>query len=215
MMYPTFYVAFGNERFAPTPAHPGEDAGGDIRACIQDYDSSSAVAFYNSLSNQPPSAAFNGKGHLYVDGEKRNFASKKAFTDEIEAAGGAVFLAPGDTVLVNSGFKVELNDLSQLGEPWSYLVGYYQIVSRSGLACKHGIIVTNSPGIVDSGYRDWVKVSLTNRGRDFHAFTHGARIAQGIYSLAVDHSGAITARDDMAISDSARSTGGFGSTDVA
>jgi dUTP pyrophosphatase len=214
MLFPTFYTAPGNEAFMPVPAHPGEDAGADICACIDGYNEKAAISFHNAVVGQPPSAAVGVKGYLHVDGKKQSHLSRKEFTDLVAKAGGAVFLLPGQTVLVNSGFKVALNDFSELGAPWNSLVGYYQIVSRSGLAHKHNIVVTNSPGIIDSGYRDWVKVSLTNRGKDYHCFTHGARIAQGIYSVAVDQSGAVRVLEEQELGASARHVGGFGSTAV-
>lgn len=214
MLFPTFYTAPGNESFVPTPAHPGEDAGADICACIDTYNAKAVIDFHNAIEYQPPNAAIGGKGYLYIDGKKHSHLGRKEFIGIVEKAGGAVLLPPGQTVLVNSGFKIALNDFSELGAPWNSMVGYYQIVSRSGLAHKHGIVVTNAPGIIDAGYRDWVKVSLTNRGKDYHCFTHGARIAQGIYSIAIDQSGSVRVTDEETLGNTTRQTGGFGSTQI-
>jgi dUTP pyrophosphatase len=49
---------------------------------------------------------------------------------------------------------------------------------RSGLAFKHGIMVVNSPGLIDAGYRGEVRVSLYNSGREPFVVTLGERIAQ-------------------------------------
>ena len=53
-----------------------------------------------------------------------------------------------------------------------------QIRPRSGLAIKHGITVLNSPGTIDSDYRDEVKVILINLGELPFEVTRGMRIAQ-------------------------------------
>ena len=53
-----------------------------------------------------------------------------------------------------------------------------QMRSRSGLAAKHGIQVLNSPGTIDSGYRDEVKVILINHGLWAYKVKKGDRIAQ-------------------------------------
>jgi dUTP pyrophosphatase len=57
------------------------------------------------------------------------------------------------------------------------------VCSRSGLAAKHGVMVVNAPGIIDSDYRDEVKVILTkikNDGVPF-AIEAGDRIAQLVF----------------------------------
>ena len=57
-----------------------------------------------------------------------------------------------------------------------------QIRSRSGLAAKKGIQVLNSPGTIDSGYRDEVKVILINHGLWAYKVNKGDRIAQLVIS---------------------------------
>ena len=53
------------------------------------------------------------------------------------------------------------------------------VVPRSGLALRHGLSIVNTPGVIDSGYRGEVRVTLLNTDRE-HAFTvePGMRIAQ-------------------------------------
>lgn len=211
MLAPIFYTLPGDEAFAPRVAHPGEDAGGDISAHVTDtYRLDEAKAFYSSYTHQLSQQTHGAKGHLFVDG-KQQPPSEKDFLGLIDK-GGAVLLSPGATVLINSGFKILFPDLKTLGFPWSYFVPCYNILPRSGLACKHNITVTNSPGLVDSGYQDWVKVSLTNNSNNYHAFTHGARIAQGVFALVIDQSSSGVITDDSAFAATKRSTGGFGST---
>ena len=57
-----------------------------------------------------------------------------------------------------------------------------QMRSRSGLAAKSGIQVLNSPGTIDSGYRDELKVILINHGHFAYEVKKGDRIAQLVVS---------------------------------
>ena len=57
-----------------------------------------------------------------------------------------------------------------------------QMRTRSGLAAKKGIQVLNSPGTIDSGYRDELKVILMNHGQWAYEVKKGDRIAQLVIS---------------------------------
>ena len=57
-----------------------------------------------------------------------------------------------------------------------------QMRSRSGLAAKHGLQVLNSPGTIDSGYRDELKVILMNHNHWAYEVKKGDRIAQLVIS---------------------------------
>lgn len=111
-----------------------------------------------------------------------------------------VTLLPGETRLVSLGLAMEV--------PYGWEM---QVRSRSGLASK-GVIVTNSPGTIDSGYRGECKVILTYIGKNPDGFkiNKGDRIAQFVLKQAP------TAYfDEVAeLSASERGTGGFGSTGV-
>jgi dUTP pyrophosphatase len=85
-----------------------------------------------------------------------------------------------------------------------------QVRPRSGLALKHGITCLNTPGTIDSDYRGEVKVILANLGEDDFQITKGDRIAQLIVS-PVTHA---TMSEVDEIDNTARGTGGFGSTGV-
>jgi deoxyuridine 5'-triphosphate nucleotidohydrolase len=208
---PLFYVRPGDESFVPQVSHPGEDAGADICAHVTDtYDRDDAIDFYREFE----SASLRHGTRLYVDGEVFTSESENEFLDVLDQCGGAVLLGPGCTELVNSGFKVILPNLKNLSFPWNSLVSVYKIVPRSGLSNKHGILVTNSPGIIDSGYRGWVKVSLTNSRDNYHVFTHGSRIAQGLCEMVFDQSGNKSTTNENVFEVTGRSTGGFGSTGV-
>jgi dUTP pyrophosphatase len=79
-----------------------------------------------------------------------------------------VELAPGERALVPTGLAVAI--------PEGY-AGFVQ--PRSGLASRHGISIVNTPGLIDSGYRGELRVTLlnTDRGEPF-TVEAGMRIAQ-------------------------------------
>lgn len=79
---------------------------------------------------------------------------------------------------------------------------------RSGLAFRHGIMVTNSPGLIDAGYRGEVRVSLFNSGEREFVVEVGDRIAQ----LVVQRVETPVFAAVEALSETARGAGGFGST---
>jgi dUTP pyrophosphatase len=85
-----------------------------------------------------------------------------------------------------------------------------QVRPRSGLALKHGITCLNSPGTIDSDYRGEVKVILANLGEDDFIITKGDRIAQIVVAPVTQ--GAMV--EVGSLDDTARGTGGFGSTGV-
>ncbi len=83
-----------------------------------------------------------------------------------------------------------------------------QIRPRSGLACKHGVSIPNSPGTVDADYRGEVKVALINLGRGAFTVEPSMRIAQ----LVIAPVTRARFRETTQLSDTARGAGGFGST---
>lgn len=83
-----------------------------------------------------------------------------------------------------------------------------QVRPRSGLALKHGITVPNTPGTIDSDYRGELKVILINHGSEPFPIRRGDRVAQLVLAPVTRASWVqVTALDDTA-----RGTGGFGST---
>lgn len=86
-----------------------------------------------------------------------------------------------------------------------------QIRSRSGHALKHGIVVLNSPGTIDSDYRGEIRVLLFNTSSWPFKVSKGDRIAQLIFAPVVKASFAIV--DDMSsLTSTVRADGGYGST---
>jgi dUTP pyrophosphatase len=108
-----------------------------------------------------------------------------------------VELAPGKWAAVGTGLFLEI--------PVGY-AGY--VCPRSGLALKSGISVLNSPGIIDSDYRGEVKVILVNHTDLRYKVKGGDRIAQLLFVPVIQ---AVLRRSEE-LSNTARGSGGFGST---
>ena len=83
-----------------------------------------------------------------------------------------------------------------------------QVRPRSGLAAKSGITCLNSPGTVDADYRGEMKVILINLGEEDFTIRRGDRIAQLVIAPVIQ-----AAWDEVdALDETARGSGGFGST---
>ena len=110
-----------------------------------------------------------------------------------------VTLAPGARALVPTGIAVAIPP------------GFAGFVRpRSGLALRHGVTLLNTPGLVDAGYRGEVKVLLVNHGDAPVSLSRGDRVAQ----LVVQRVERIAVAPVAELPESARGTGGFGSTGV-
>ena len=79
---------------------------------------------------------------------------------------------------------------------------------RSGLALKHDLMLTNSPGTIDAGYRGEVGVIMYNGGKTPYKIERGDRIAQMVICKLPE----IKLIPTDALSDSDRGKGGFGSS---
>ena len=88
--------------------------------------------------------------------------------------------------------------------------GYAGFVQpRSGLALKHGVTCLNTPGLIDAGYRDELRVLLVNLDpSEPFAIERGDRIAQ----LVIQRVEQVAWRPVDALDDTERGIGGFGST---
>lgn len=88
-------------------------------------------------------------------------------------------------------------------------IGYEaQIRPRSGLACKHGVTVVNSPGTIDADYRGEIKVCLINLSNDAWIIEPGDRIAQ----MVVAKHERVEWEEVENLSETERGDGGFGHT---
>jgi len=107
-------------------------------------------------------------------------------------------VAPGDTHLVPTGIAIHI------GDP-----GYAAVIlPRSGLGHKHGIVLGNLVGLIDSDYQGPLMVSCWNRGSERFVLKPMERLAQLVVVPVVQAS--FRQVDNFASSD--RGTGGFGST---
>ena len=88
-------------------------------------------------------------------------------------------------------------------------IGYEaQIRPRSGLAFKNGITVLNSPGTIDADYRGEIKIIVVNLSNEEFTINNGERVAQMV--IAKHEQAEWTLVEQL--EDTARGTGGFGST---
>ena len=79
---------------------------------------------------------------------------------------------------------------------------------RSGLACKHGITLANSPGTIDSDYRGEVMVCLVNNSNEDYVLNPGERVAQMLIKPVVQ----VEIQEVTELTNTDRGIGGFGST---
>jgi dUTP pyrophosphatase len=80
-------------------------------------------------------------------------------------------VAPGETVLVPTGLAIHIRDPSLAAVLWP----------RSGLGHKHGLVLGNLTGLIDSDYQGQVFISCWNRGSESYEVKPGERIAQMVF----------------------------------
>ncbi|HOW47080.1 MAG TPA: dUTP diphosphatase [Rubrivivax sp.] len=107
-------------------------------------------------------------------------------------------LAPGDAALIPTGLAIHIGDPGLAA----------MLLPRSGLGHRHGIVLGNLVGLIDSDYQGPLMVSCWNRGRDPFTVQPLERIAQMVIVPVVQ--AAFRRVDDFGASQ--RGEGGFGST---
>ena len=107
-------------------------------------------------------------------------------------------LRPGDTALVPTGIAIHLGDPGHAA----------MIIPRSGLGHKHGIVLGNLVGLIDSDYQGQLMVSCWNRGREPFVVNPLERIAQLVVVPVLQ----VELNVVESFDESARGEGGFGST---
>ncbi|EZQ18260.1 dUTP diphosphatase [Halopseudomonas bauzanensis] len=107
-------------------------------------------------------------------------------------------LEPGQTTLLPSGMAIHIADPGLAA----------MILPRSGLGHKHGIVLGNLVGLIDSDYQGELMVSCWNRGQQAFTIEPGERIAQLVLVPVVQAQLEIVSEFD----DSQRGAGGFGHT---
>ena len=110
----------------------------------------------------------------------------------------AIELAPGATTLIPTGLAIHIADPGLCAT----------ILPRSGLGHKHGIVLGNLVGLIDSDYQGQLMVSMWNRSQNAFTIQPGERIAQLVFMPVVQASFAIVDEFDQ----SERGEGGFGSS---
>lgn len=110
----------------------------------------------------------------------------------------AAILNPGDTLLIPTGLSIYIED------PGLAAV----ILPRSGLGHKHGIVLGNLVGLIDSDYQGELMVSCWNRGQNSFTIEPGERIAQLVLVPVIQ--ARLQVVNEFAASE--RGSGGFGHT---
>lgn len=111
--------------------------------------------------------------------------------------GVGITLDPGARALIPTGLRLAI--------PQGYEV---QVRPRSGLALKKGLTIPNAPGTIDSDYRGELGVIVLNTGNEPVQIDHGERVAQLVAAPVLQ----ARFTETETLDDTARGTGGFGST---
>lgn len=106
-------------------------------------------------------------------------------------------IEPGASVVLPTGLAAQIPE---------GLAGL--IFTRSGLGIRHGIVVTNGVGVIDSDYRGEIRVGLTNLSKTAYTVAPGERVAQMILMPYF----ALPVEEVDALDETVRGAGGFGST---
>jgi len=106
---------------------------------------------------------------------------------------------PGETVLVPSGIAISIHDPGLVA----------LLVPRSGLGIKHGIVLANTIGVIDSDYQGEIGIGIYNRGQAAYTIEPGERICQMMFVPVTQ--AALCVVEEFS-KDSARGAGGFGHT---
>lgn len=110
----------------------------------------------------------------------------------------AIEIEPGQTVLVKTGMAIYIHDVNFAG----------LILPRSGLGHKHGIVLGNLVGLIDSDYQGELMVSVWNRGQKTFRLEPGERLAQYVLVPVVQ----AEFQQVEEFEETLRGAGGFGHT---
>jgi len=113
----------------------------------------------------------------------------------------ALTVAPGETVLVPTGLAIHIEDNNLAAV----------LLPRSGLGHKHGVVLGNLTGLIDSDYQGQVFISCWNRSQKSYEIQPGERIAQMVF-VPIEQ---VTFEIVEEFEDSRRGEGGFGHSGTA
>ena len=105
----------------------------------------------------------------------------------------------GETVMIPSGIAISIHDTALVT----------LLVPRSGLGIKHGIVLANTVGVIDSDYQGEIGIGIHNRGKTAYTVEPGERICQMMFVPVTQATLCLVEEFSM---DSARGAGGFGHT---
>lgn len=108
-------------------------------------------------------------------------------------------IQPGETVLIPSGIAISIHDPGLVA----------LLVPRSGLGIKHGIVLANTVGVIDSDYQGEIGIGIVNRGASPYTIEPGERICQMLFMPVLQADLHLVTEFSQ---ESERGTGGFGST---
>jgi dUTP pyrophosphatase len=111
---------------------------------------------------------------------------------------GGIELAPGQTELIPTGIAIHIDDPEYAAV----------LIPRSGMGHKHGIVLGNLTGLIDSDYQGQLFVSCWNRGSGAFTINPGVRIAQMVIIPVVQAEFNVV----ESFEETVRAEGGFGST---
>jgi len=109
-----------------------------------------------------------------------------------------LILEPGATILIPTGLAIHIDDPSLAAV----------LLPRSGLGHKHGIVLGNLVGLIDSDYQGQLFISCWNRSQTAFTITVGERIAQMVFVPVMQ----VAFEQVEEFTNSERGTGGFGHT---
>lgn len=125
------------------------------------------------------------------------YGSASAAGADLYSCEGELIFLPGETKLVHTGIAMEIPD------------GYVGLIyARSGIATKRGLAPANKVGVIDSDYRGEIMVSLHNHSTEVASIEPKERIAQIVIAPYL----MVNFTETEELEDTARGTGGFGST---
>lgn len=108
-------------------------------------------------------------------------------------------LAPHTTVVIPAGFAIHIKDPNYCA----------LILPRSGLGTKHGIVLANTVGLIDSDYTGEIKLAITNQGNENFTIEPYMRLCQLIFTPVIQPE--LQQVEQFSVA-SERSSSGFGST---
>ncbi|MDD2365458.1 MAG: dUTP diphosphatase [Desulfuromonadaceae bacterium] len=111
----------------------------------------------------------------------------------------ALTVTPGETALIPSGIAISIHDPGVVA----------LLVPRSGLGIKHGIVLANTVGVIDSDYQGEIGIGIVNRGTLPYTIEPGERICQMMFVPLLQADLSIVTEFSQ---ESIRGAGGFGST---